>query len=94
MGCTRAEFGRTLEGGFAMHNGDCLVTRKASGQWQVAIPSLDLTVAIATHAEPPRRLGAMTLPVLDVQLTFMPDDEKSRQLFLEHFWRFFHKGGG
>ncbi len=94
MGYSLAEFRRTLEGGFSAPQSGFVVTRCGTGRWHLTIADHPLTVEISATPAPPRRLGAMTLPVLEVSLLFTSGDKAGRQRFFDRFWRHFHKGGG
>ena len=94
MGYAPREFARTLSGGFTAAGSGFVVSESGAERWIVSIPEHALSVTVRINAAAPRRLGAFALPVLDVHLTFSPDNEKNRRIFLDRFWRYFHKGGG
>ena len=94
MGYAPREFARTLSGGFVAAGSGFDLSECGAGCWVVSVPEHALSVTVRISAAAPRRFGAFALPVLDVQLTFSPDNEKNRRIFLDRFWRYFHKGGG
>ena len=94
MGYVPREFARTLSGGFAAAGSGFDVSECGAECWVVSVPEHALAVTVEIRAGAPRRLGAFALPVLDVHLRFSPDDEATQRIFLDRFWRYFHKGGG
>jgi hypothetical protein len=87
MACSRAEFLRWLPG----------ATRHAPLQSDGDVFRIDAgagSVEIAIEERPPRRIAAITLPVLAVSFRFCGMDQAARAAFLGWFDRYTHRGGG
>ena len=87
MACTRAEFMRWLPGAIRMASftidGDVVTVMTHGGRVQIAMKE-----------RPPRRIGSIALPVLDVTFCFRGLDEPARNEFLAHFDLYTRRGGG
>ena len=87
MGCTRQEFLRWLPG----------ATRHAPIVLDGDLHRVLLdrgTVEISLAELPPRRIGSITLPVLEVCFRFIGMDAGARAEFLEYFDHYTRRGGG
>jgi hypothetical protein len=88
MGMTDADFLRVLPAlvapAVATQDGRRLTVRFADGGELVIILS----------AQRPRRIAALTLPCMDVRLTFRDCPDGFAEAFAGRFDRAFHKGGG
>lgn len=87
MGCTRSEFLGWLPG--AVRGAPFEVD---GGQIRVAYAGGEVRIRIAPAAE--RRLGLLSLPVLQVWIGFVGIDDRAREEFLRHFDLFMSRGGG
>ncbi len=87
MTCTRAEFLRWLPGasrGATCHiDGTRINVDLAPGEIDIALDEL-----------PPRRIGALELPRLAVELTFSGIDAQGREAYLAFFDLYTRRGGG
>lgn len=88
MGYTATEFAVTLARVFA----DWRSVAETPTRWRIA--AHDVTARVEIAAQPPRRLGALVLPVLRVRIDFLTGDPGGQGRFLARFERGFHKGGG
>jgi len=88
MALTREEFLRTfpsvLEGGSYLIDHDALVIDSPPGT----------SLMITLHSVPERRLGALRLPRLEVEIVFCGYNQDEREGFLQRFSRRFQRGGG
>ncbi|MEP7206209.1 MAG: hypothetical protein ABI920_04670 [Casimicrobiaceae bacterium] len=87
MGCTRAEFLRWLPG--ATRAAACSIDGN-----DIALTLPWGSVRITLTALPPRTIGALTLPVLGVEIAFNGADALERTRFLEHLDLYTRRGGG
>lgn len=94
MGYGAAEFAKVLAGGFSASDSGIQLEPEDDGRWQVLLTGSGNTVTISTVPQPPRQLGAISLPVLEVCFDFGQCDQEERDTFIERFNRYFHKGGG
>lgn len=53
-----------------------------------------MTVRIHLQEKPPRQLGALSLPVLQVTFSISSATKLQSDLFFKKFFTYFHKGGG
>ncbi len=87
MGCTRDEFLRWLPGASrhapVMANGDVYRILSKHGPVEIRIAEM-----------PPRRIGSIALPVLDVRFRFTGIDASARKAFLDYFDQYTRRGGG
>lgn len=90
MGYSRAEFAAVLPRAFAAWQ----VVAEEVDSWRVQAVDGSAATRIRITPIAPRRLGALTLPVLEVQIEFLAADPADRQLVLARFERGFQKGGG
>jgi len=86
MGCTRTELIAALE---AMTTA---AVRAGDGAVSIAIDSGVLRIAMRERS--PRRIGALALPVLDVELVFTDVSAAARDAFLRRFELYTRRGGG
>ena len=91
MGCTPAEFARWLPG--ATHHAPIVSTVDGSGMHH-RLQVGDGVVEIDLQPGPPRRIAAITLPVLMVTFRFIDLDDRQRIAFLTHFDHYTRRGGG
>ncbi len=94
MTASPEEFATTLRGGFTSPESGLELQDIAADQWRINWQAQGLSVGITTQPAPARNLGALTLPQLNVTLTFPDTNSASRQAFLTRFHHYFHKGGG
>ena len=94
MGYTLKEFESVLTGGFSKEGSGFTSEKLSDNRWHIRIPAIDSDVTVSGSPQPPRVLGAFSLPVLQVSFQFIPDTDEIRQTFLDRFHRYFHKGGG
>jgi len=87
MGCTRAEFLRTLPGA-TRH-----VPLEISGD-TITIPVRGGRVRIDLVEKPLRRIASIALPVLGVTFRFTGLDDAARDEFLAWFDLYTRRGGG
>ncbi len=90
MGFTRAEFVRVLPMALA----GFVIEAQGMDCWRISDPDRELQVALRIEPGPERRIGALKLPVLAVELEFLSSADALQQVFLRRFERGFHKGGG
>jgi hypothetical protein len=88
MGYAAAEFAATLGRVFAAWQ----VLVEGEHAWRIRGDDVDVRLQVAP--QPPRRLGALVLPVLRLQIDFLRADAAGRERFLSRFERGFHKAGG
>ncbi len=87
MGCTRADLLAWLPGAV------CGAPFDVEGELvRVAYADGEVRIRIAQAAE--RRLGELSLPVLQVSIHFVGIDPRAREEFLRHFDLFTRRGGG
>lgn len=89
MGYTAAEFAAVLPA--AMRD-----WRVSGGprDWRVAAGDGREVAAIRVDAQPERRVGALSLPVLSVTIDLSKVSAELAREFLRRFERGFHRGGG
>ncbi len=92
MGYRLDEFDRVLRGGFcaAAPQLDCQGT---PGDWHIRGAD-GLSARFKASPLPPRRLGMLELPRLQLELDVRAPDESAIDAFLKRFHQHFHKGGG
>ncbi|MEJ2575929.1 MAG: hypothetical protein P8106_04360 [Gammaproteobacteria bacterium] len=91
MGYGLAEFAALLPRVFA----DWRIEGHAHGPWRLTSPDEAVAVTIEAEPRPPRRLGALTIPVLAVRFHDCTAGEAGHwQRFQQRFERGFHRGGG
>jgi len=90
MGFSREEFIRVLPRALAGYR----VESSGADRWRISDPERLLQASLQITPAPPRRLGALSLPVLAVRLEFPEGTEPRRQEFLRRFERGFQRGGG
>jgi hypothetical protein len=87
MGLTRAEFLRLLPAAvgqrpYALHGDEVHVEDPAG------------TILIRLHPTTERRIAGLALPATRVDLVLPDLPESTRRAFLEHFDRYYQRGGG
>ncbi len=87
MGCTRAELLAWLPG--AVRGAPFKVEADLI---RVACADGEVRIRIAQAAD--RKLGLLSLPVLQVSIRFVGIDARARDEFLKHFDMFTRRGGG
>jgi hypothetical protein len=87
MGCTRADLLAWLPGAVRGARVDV-----EGNLIRVAYAAGEVRIRITPAAE--RRLGALSLPVLDVSIRFAGIDARAREEFLKYFDLFTRRGGG
>ncbi len=94
MGYLDSEFGTVLRGPFTGDKSGYRCIEIESNHWQVeqSRESFQLEISIAVQA--PRKLGMLSLPVLQVKFTFIDTERLLREKFFHRFHQYFHKGGG
>ncbi len=93
MGYTMIEFTRVLQGNFSGADSPYNVEQIAADRWRVFNPS-DFSVTVSLRQKPPRKLGLLNLPVLEVSFDVTTGDASQEQAFYDKFFKYFHKGGG
>jgi len=94
MGYTTKEFDRVLNGAFSSVDSNHVCTKIAENTWQIKVISVGASLQISVHQNPPRLLGSLEIPVLLVNIDFVEISRIQKQIFLDRFSRYFHKGGG
>lgn len=87
MGCTREEFIRWLPG----------ATRHARidiGADEAVVHAGEATVEILFTQAPPRRIGLVSIPVLNVSFRFSGARENAYRKFMAYFDLYTKRGGG
>lgn len=91
MGCTEADFMRWLPGATR----DAPATRFTTADGSLIRVDTDGgTVEIQLRPLPPRRLGGIALPVLEVRFHFLGLDPEQVESFLAWFDHYTRRGGG
>ena len=90
MGFSREEFVRVLPKALAGYR----IESGGGNRWCISDPDRNLRAELSIEPGESRRIGALNLPVLRVELEFTVGTEARRQEFLRRFERGFHKGGG
>lgn len=91
MGCTQSEFARWLPG--ATRNAT-IHSRQQGDQVEHRITTAGGTLTITTTQLPPRRIGLLRMPVLQVRFHFIDMDDAARAEFLHYFDLYTRRGGG
>lgn len=94
MGYTCDEFARVLHGNFSGEKSELSCQQLATNNWLIRHRELPMTVEISIQARPPRVLGAISLPVLQVIFKVKAATQQQSELFFDKFFKYFHKGGG
>ena len=94
MGYTQLEFAKVLNSGFTSEASPYRCQPLSADSWLITDQQSPLKVNIQLKPLPPRVLGAIALPVLNVKFNIMEDAENQSAQFLEKFFKYFHKGGG
>lgn len=93
MGYTPKEFKKTLQGLFISQT-PYSFENFSTQMWKITIEDESTTVNINIEEAPPRIIALLTLPVLNVSFEFQESNEEQQQVFMNTFFRYFHKGGG
>lgn len=91
MGCTEADFLRWLPGA-TRHAHVESVSDAGVSRHRIGVG--DGIVEITTKPSPPRRIGGIVLPVLDVRFRFIGLGPAQRTAFLAYFDHYTRRGGG
>lgn len=91
MGCTEADFMRWLPG--ATRNAPATVFATTEVH-VIRVEAEGGTVEIRLRPLPPRRLGEIALPVLEVRFRFLGLDPGQIESFLDWFDHYTRRGGG
>jgi hypothetical protein len=87
MGCTEAEWRGWLPGAVRDHTLDLR-------DGQALVDLAPGALRLAWLVMPPRRIGLVTLPRLNVQFRFEGVDADARLHFMRYFDLYMHRGGG
>ena len=91
MGCTQSEFERWLPG--ATRNA-AIDSRQQGDQVEHRIATAGGMLSISSTQLPPRRIGLLRMPVLQVRFHFIDMDDAARAEFLHYFELYTRRGGG
>ena len=94
MGYTLLEFGRVLNSGFTNQQSPYRCKAIPSNGWLVTHRNSPMQVSIKLTTSPPRVLGAIALPVLQVKFSVSDATKQQSDDFFDKFFKYFHKGGG
>lgn len=94
MGYTQQEFESVLNSGFTNQRSPYRCQAESDSDWLVTHQHNPFQVLISLKPLPPRRLGAIALPVLSVQFTVLQNSAFQSDNFFDKFFKYFHKGGG
>lgn len=94
MGYTEAEFSRVLHGDFSGAKSDFSCTDQGPCHWLITDKTSDLRINISVSSLPPRTLGAISLPRIQVTFDVSTLDTLRSDYFFDKFFKYFHKGGG
>lgn len=94
MGYTEAEFEKTLKSGFTAEASPYHSVDVAKNQWRISHNEDALDMLITISQSPDRKIGALSLPVLQVNFTATDTGQASVDAFFDKFFKYFHKGGG
>lgn len=94
MGYTTTEFCRVLKGEFTGEKSEFICNNHEQNSWRISHKDSAMMIEIHINEKPPRLLGAMSLPVLQVIFTVCSATTLQSDLFFEKFFKYFHKGGG
>ena len=94
MGFTEREFEKTLKGGFTGESSVYHCFDVCKNQWRIEHADDSLNIKIEVQKRPERRIGALSIPVLQVAFTVTDTEESTAEAFFNKFFKYFHKGGG
>ena len=94
MGYTQPEFERVLNSGFTNQSSPYQCQLQKSDSWLVTHKQNSLQVLIKLKPLPPRVLGMISLPILNVVFQVTEATQKQSDDFFDKFFKYFHKGGG
>lgn len=94
MGYTISEFSSVLHGNFSAQQSDYKCHDISHNRWLISHAQSELKNEITVQQKPPRTLGLLTLPVLEVRFNLLSGNSYDEQQFFEKFYKYFHKGGG
>lgn len=92
MGYRLDEFDSTLRGGFCA-TAPVLDCSGHAGDWRITGAD-GVSARLRAAPLPPRRLGMLELPRLQLELDIRAPDDAGIDAFLKRFHQHFHKGGG
>lgn len=91
MGCTQTEFERWLPG--ATHDAQ-IESRQQGDQVEYRISTAGGALSIISTQLPPRSIGLLRMPVLQVRFHFIDMEQAKRVEFLHYFELYTRRGGG
>ena len=94
MGYGADEFGSVLRGPFSGEKSPYRCESIAKHHWRISQLDAPPLLEIQVMEMPPRRLGLLALPVLQVQFLLQDTDAELKNKFFDRFHKYFHKGGG
>ena len=94
MGYTPVEFAKTLHGQFTKNQTDFTLIDSGKNHWKIRFSKNKVIADIKVSESTPRKIALLNLPVLDVCFLFAGLSSQEQELFLERFFKYFHKGGG
>lgn len=94
MGYTASEFTNVLTGDFSGPKSELSCNRLCQNTWQIRLQKSDMVVEIQIDEKPQRVLGAMVIPVLQVNFHVTSSTNEQTDFFFKKFFKYFHKGGG
>ena len=89
MGYSIDEFERA----FPLAMRDFRLERVSEG-WSVSTIHGEPVARVVINPQPPRRIGALALPVLEVSVDLAETDPQQASLFMHRFDTGLHRGGG
>ncbi len=94
MGYTAAEFAKTLHGDFSNADSRYACQTLDTQRWRIEDRHSALQIEITINQSPPRQLGLLQLPVLQVDFAIVQSSPADEAAFYDKFFSYFHKGGG
>lgn len=94
MGYTVKEFSKVITGEFTGDQSELNGHSLGPQKWQIDLQNSTMIVDIQIQQKPQRELGAMVIPVLQVDFEVNGATEQQSNFFFKKFFKYFHKGGG
>ncbi len=94
MGYTRTEFNNVIHGNFTGEHSELECLSEKQNSWTISHKNSSMIVQIEAQLQPPRTLGAISLPVLLVSFSVTSATKEQSDFFFDKFFKYFHKGGG